>query len=110
MVVLGILAAIVIPKFSSTREKAYVSSMKSDLKNLASRMEVYYADQYLYTSNLTTLQFQPSDAVTISIGAANGTGWSATAAHTGTSEVCAMYIGDATAVSPATEVGVISCG
>ncbi len=110
MVVLGILAAIVIPKFSSTREKAYVSAMKSDLKNLASRQEVYYADQYLYTSSLATLQYQASEAVTVSIGAADGTGWSATASHTGTSEVCAMFIGTASAVSPATEVGVISCG
>src|SRR5690606_1763263 len=35
VVIIGILAAIAIPKFSATREKAYFSAMKSDLKNLA---------------------------------------------------------------------------
>ena len=109
MVVLGILAAIVIPKFSATREKAYVSTMKSDLKNLASQQEIYYADQYAYTTSLTDLEALESDAVTIDIGAASGTGWSATSAHTGTTRTCAVFYGDATAVAPATAAGVITC-
>ena len=46
VVIIGILAAIAIPKFSSTREKAYFAAMKSDLKNLASQQEIYYADAY----------------------------------------------------------------
>ena len=46
VVIIGILAAIAIPKFSATREKAYFAAMKSDLKNLASQQEIYYADNY----------------------------------------------------------------
>ena len=34
VVIIGILAAIAIPKFASTKEKAYLASMKSDLRNL----------------------------------------------------------------------------
>ena len=34
VVIIGILAAIAIPKFANTKEKAYVASMKSDLRNL----------------------------------------------------------------------------
>ena len=39
VVIIGILAAIAIPKFSNTREKAYIASMKSDLRNLATAEE-----------------------------------------------------------------------
>ena len=43
VVIIGILAAIAIPKFGKTREKAYFSAMKSDLKNLMTAEEQYYA-------------------------------------------------------------------
>lgn len=109
MVILGILAAIVIPRFSSTRERAYVSTMKSDLKNLASQQEIYYANTYAYTTSLTDLQATPSDAVTYSVGVATATGWSATATHSGTSRTCAVYYGDAAAVTPATSTGLVTC-
>ena len=33
VVIIGILAAIAIPKFASTKEKAYLAAMKSDLRN-----------------------------------------------------------------------------
>ena len=44
VVVIGVLAAIAIPKFGRTREKAIVASMKSDLKSLALAQESYSAD------------------------------------------------------------------
>src|SRR5436853_643430 len=37
VVIIGILAAIAIPKFANTKEKAYLASMKSDLRNLITR-------------------------------------------------------------------------
>jgi len=40
VVVIGVLASIAIPKFSSARENAYVTSVVSDLKNLSSQMEI----------------------------------------------------------------------
>ena len=57
VVIIGILAAIAIPKFSSTKEKAYVAAMKSDLRNMASAQESYFADQDppTYASSLTDL-------------------------------------------------------
>src|SRR5437588_1120141 len=36
VVIIGILAAIAIPKFANTKGKAYIASMKSDLRNLVS--------------------------------------------------------------------------
>ena len=98
VVIIGILAAIAIPKFSATREKAYIAAMKSDLKNLASQQEIYYSDNYSYTSDVaqaTGLGFVASDAVTIVINSSN-TGWSGLASHTALTggEGCAIYYGE----------------
>ncbi len=34
VVIIGVLAAIAIPKFANTKEKAHMAAMKSDLRNL----------------------------------------------------------------------------
>ncbi|MFI5281042.1 MAG: type IV pilin protein, partial [Gemmatimonadales bacterium] len=49
VVIIGILAAIAIPKFGSTKEKAYIASMKADLRNLVTAEESYFADNVTYT-------------------------------------------------------------
>ena len=67
VVIIGILAAIAIPKFSATREKAYFAAMKSDLKNLASQQEIYYADEYAYTTSTTGLSFVQSQGVLVGV-------------------------------------------
>src|SRR5258705_12080649 len=54
VVIIGILAAIAITKFANTKEKAYLASMKSDLRNLITAEEAYFADSVKYTSNLGT--------------------------------------------------------
>lgn len=41
VVVIGILAAIAIPKFFITKERAYLAEMTSDLRNLATYEEQY---------------------------------------------------------------------
>jgi len=113
VVIIGILAAIAIPKFSATREKAYFAAMKSDLKNLASQQEIYYSDSYAYTSSTPDLAFTNSDGVTVTI-AASSSGWSASATHAalGGTEGCAIYYGTATApTSPTTpqQPGEVAC-
>jgi len=103
VVIIGILAAIAIPKFSATREKAYFAAMKSDVKNLASQQEIYYADHYSYSNSKTSLSFTNSEGVNVAIGATTS-GWDATATHSalGTAEGCAIYYGTATAPSVGT--------
>jgi prepilin-type N-terminal cleavage/methylation domain-containing protein len=113
VVIIGILAAIAIPKFSKTRERAYFSAMKSDLKNLAAEQEIYYSDpahQYQYAPDLTALDFSPSSGVTISMSVRTA-GWEATATHQAldASRYCVYYWGDATPAAPATVTGVVSC-
>src|SRR2546423_12316983 len=73
VVSIGILAAIAIPKFANTKEKAYVAAMKSDLRNLATYEEQYAADNngayFGGTASLAApLQgFTPSQNVTITV-------------------------------------------
>ena len=84
IVIIGILAAIAIPKFGKTREKAYFKQMSSDLRNMGAQQEIYYAspaNTYTYASTTTALGFTPSQGVSITIGGATQTGWSATATH-----------------------------
>ena len=48
IIIIGILAAIVIPVFLNQRRKAVDASLKSDLKTVATAMETYYADKQAY--------------------------------------------------------------
>ena len=101
VVIIGILAAIAIPKFANTKDKAYVAAMKSDLRNLATYEEQYAADnQGAYfggTADYTTpLQgFTPSQNVTITVTENPGPppDWSATATHSQSAKTCAMATG-----------------
>ena len=98
VVIIGILAAIAIPKFSNTKEKAYLAAMKADLRNLATYEESYAADSagtYFAgtASSATPLQgFRPSQNVTVTASlATTSTGaasWSAVAAHASTGKTC----------------------
>ncbi|HRN52745.1 MAG TPA: prepilin-type N-terminal cleavage/methylation domain-containing protein, partial [Gemmatimonadaceae bacterium] len=65
VVIIGILAAIAIPKFANTKEKAYIATMKADLRNLVTAQEAYFADHSMYTSSLATTQYQPSSGVAV---------------------------------------------
>ena len=86
VVIIGILAAIAIPKFANTKEKAYVAAMKSDLRNLVTAEESYFADNTMYTQTLTPQQYNASVGVAVNITSADGLGWAATATHTGTTQ------------------------
>lgn len=46
--IIGILAAIAIPQFTSYRQKAYNSAAQSDLKNSKTALESFYADNQKY--------------------------------------------------------------
>lgn len=117
VVIIGILAAIALPKFANTKEKAYVAAMKSDLRNLATVEEGYLADNQAYFSGTganqgatpTAVQgFVPSAGVQVVATATGGTGWSAIATHNLTPKTCAIFIGVA-AVAPATVDGEPKC-
>src|SRR5256885_8994192 len=103
VVIIGILAAIAIPKFANTKEKAYLASMKSDLRNLVTAEEAYFADSVKYTTNLGTAFSTTSGVVGPTI-ALSADGWTANVSHTTTPKTCAIYVGS-TALAPANKEG-----
>jgi prepilin-type N-terminal cleavage/methylation domain-containing protein len=110
VVIIGILAAIAIPKFSSTREKAFMGAMKSDLRNLATQQDIYHNNNFTYSTVASDVGFVNSDGVTITISEASGTGWAATAAHIGyPGAVCELFQGSATPTGPASIEGSMEC-
>jgi prepilin-type N-terminal cleavage/methylation domain-containing protein len=110
VVIIGILAAIAIPKFSATRERAFVVTAKADLKNLATQEDVYYNSAYTYSTDAAALGFVNSQGVTVTFGEATNTGWSASAVHAGAPNVpCAIYHGSAAQLTPATVPSVVQC-
>ena len=96
VVIIGILAAIAIPKFANTKEKAYVASMKSDLRNLVTAQEAYFADNVTYTATMTNLNYNASAGNTVTVGTATGTGWAATSTSNATLKTCGIFVGTAT--------------
>jgi type IV pilus assembly protein PilA len=113
VVIIGILAAIAIPKFANTKEKAVVASMKSDLRNLVTAQESFFSDNQDYagkTDPLTqtngvagagTVAFGASSGNVIKIAYGSAAGWSATvlnpAVKSATSDVCGIFVGSAAA-------------
>ncbi len=112
VVIIGILAAIAIPKFSTVRDKAFMASVKADLKNLATQQEVYHNGNYTFSTSFSNLGYVTSKGVSVTINEATGDGWAATATHSGmASAQCGFYHGNATAAngSPATVISVVGC-
>lgn len=92
--IIGVLAGIAIPKYSSMKERAHLSTMKSDLRNLVTAQENYFIDALTYgdESDLTG-QFNASSGVTIDVTAAGVGGWAAKATHTATTLQCTVAVG-----------------
>ncbi|MFL5402375.1 MAG: type IV pilin protein [Gemmatimonadales bacterium] len=114
VVIIGILAAIAIPKFANTKEKAVVASMKSDLRNLASTQEAFWNQGQTYYAgvipNLPTFQFQPSQGVTVTIINSDAAGWSAKATALPLTTVqCFIFYGTTAPVPPATADAAVAC-
>ena len=65
VVIIGILAAIAIPKFSATKDKAKMASVKSDLRNTMTAEEAYFAD---YSTFGTLPQLQVNSNYSLSTG------------------------------------------
>ena len=84
VVIIGILAAIAIPKFANTKSKAYVTQMKSDLRNLVTAEEAFFSDSTYYTTaaNLITRNtWKNSSGVGVPAVVPGPGYWSATVTH-----------------------------
>lgn len=108
VVIIGILASIAIPHYSAVKERAYLATVKTDLKNLSISEEAYASSnngQYFSHTYTTTTDsantFGVSQNVSITATAAGVNGWSATGTHASApGHTCAIFVGTAV-VAPA---------
>jgi len=117
VVIIGILAAIALPRFSGTKQRALRSAGLADVRNLATSQEGFYADSNRYaaigdTGNTSgKMSFVPSSGNTALTLVANATGWSGVVTIAG-GEMCGVYYGSVAppATMPATvPSGVPAC-
>ena len=110
VMVIGILAAIAIPKFQNTKGKANAAALKSDLRNLASAQEAYFYDNNAYANAVNLMKVNQSPGVVLTIVDATSSGWSARATHPSSYPLtCALFQGNVAAATPATVEGLIGC-
>lgn len=112
VVIIGILVAIAIPKFSNSKERAIISQMRSDLRNMVTAQESYLADAATYYNGPipgAAMAYGPSQNVTVVLSNVTNSGWSAVATSTATGRSCAIFIGTAPAPPPAVQPGVAAC-
>ena len=112
VVVIGVLAAIAVSRYDNVRTRAFISAAQSDLKNISTKQEMYHADNLTYANDVALLDHILSRGVSVTITHATGTGWSATATHSGDSDIaCGVFVGDAPPAggAPATLSEVIAC-
>jgi type IV pilus assembly protein PilA len=110
VVIIGILAAIAIPKFANTKEKAVLAGMKSDLRNLVTAEEGFFSDNQTYSTTLGAAQvntaaggacggtvvFVPTAGNVIVPASCTAAGWNATVTNPtlkGTIQTCGIYVG-----------------
>ena len=111
VVIIGLLAAIAIPKFAATKDKAKLASVKTDLRNLMTSQEAYFSDYATYGS---LAQVQTASNFTLSsgnTGSASGVsnGFTATFSNPTIStgiNTCTVQVG---AGATSTVDGVITC-
>lgn len=110
VVIIGLLAAIAVPKFQGTKGKSYAATLKSDLRNLATAQEAYFYETNSYTTNLTDLNVTLTQGITVTWGTVSGLGWGAKLTHPLAYPIeCAMFIGGVPPIAPATVEGQLVC-
>jgi prepilin-type N-terminal cleavage/methylation domain-containing protein len=113
VVIIGILAAIAIPKFATTKDKAKLASVKTDVRNYLTAEEAYFSDNATYGTwaNLTAAPYNFTASSGNTGAGAGGVGGytvsiSNTSISTGIND-CQVAVGSS-ASGPATD-GVIVC-
>ncbi|HEV8380536.1 MAG TPA: DUF2939 domain-containing protein [Gemmatimonadales bacterium] len=95
------------PSYAERLENAYVASMKSDLRNLITAEEAYFADSVKYTTDLGSW-YSTTTGVTGPTITLTADGFTAWVGSLNTSKTCAIYVG-AARLAPAIREGEPRC-
>ncbi len=109
MVIIGVMSGLAVPRIREMKRRALVTTLVTDLRNLAATQEQYWADALAYTSDVAVLKYAHSEHVTVTIVHASANGWSATATHRDIPITCAVFHGNAAPVAPAVQPAAIGC-
>ena len=110
VVIIGILAAIAIPKFQTTKGRANAAALKSDLRNIAVAQEAYFYDHVGYTDDITLLNAHTSPGVIVTLATPAPGAWVATATHPSSYPLqCTLYFGPMTPPFPQAAEGIPTC-
>ena len=85
---------------STVDDSYYRLQMEWDLLNLVNAQDAYFTATAAYTTSASALEYIPSYGVTVTIGSASATGWSATSRHFDSSVICGVFVGSATTPIP----------
>ena len=107
MAIIGLLAAIAIPQLTNTKERAHIAAMRSDLRNLVTVEESYFADSQKYSANLGAA-YRVSAGNEMPTITTTRDGWSASMTSSGSAQICAVFVGS-TPLPPATKEGSPAC-
>lgn len=99
---LGVAHAQVEPP-DSAAARPYIRQMQSDLRNLVTAQEAYFADNVAYAPSIPAMggSYIPSRGSTVLILVLSETGWSGIAVHEGApGYVCGIFVGMDDAMAP----------
>ena len=111
VVIIGILAAIAIPKFAATKDKAKLASVKTDVRNTETAEEAYFSDYATYgsfTQLQTASNFSLSSGNTMTIAPVTN-GYTVTATNSSISSLISSCHVQVAAGATASVDGVITC-
>ncbi len=109
LVVISILVGLAIPRMHGFKHRFYLTTMISDLRNLAATEEAYWSATDSYTSDMSVMNFNVTPGVWVNFVQADSQGWAATATHEDDTSTCAIYYGNAAPLPPATIKTSIGC-
>lgn len=95
MAIFGILSAVALPKYRLMKDKAYKASLRADLGELRIAEESFWAENQMYSTDASQLDWRPTTDVTVVISSSDpSAGFQATARHTlMTGTECSTYMG-----------------
>ncbi len=112
-VIIGILALIAVLLVGNAKERAIVSSMMAELRNLQLSQEAFFTKNFEFATSLAALtEFEQSADIAIAFQTNGTMGWTAQTAHVATTIQCSLFVGRLQAVvplPPATDEAIVAC-
>jgi prepilin-type N-terminal cleavage/methylation domain-containing protein len=109
LLVMGILAGLAYARLQSSKDKAVVAGMTSDLHAIAEEQEAYYIQKRFYSPTIDSLNANPSPGNVIVIVDGTASGWSGSVSNPNVVKQCYIFVGTAAPIGSATNDGVINC-